>query len=204
MPHDRLWKPRPQTHVLRTEHAHAATSQRSLKQSAPGAAAHSVDTAQDSRGQPQPSMPAPQLLGDHYSTARQRLLRSPWTRAACSIACFFQQLTPPAPGGLWPRQRLRWLQAIMWRLVAPSGPQCRHQAALHRAEPGPLRQKPYADVGVHGGQEKFSTQPQQSRGNRLPTLCAAKHVLVALGQPSPRLRSHGQHFCAAQPRLQQR
>ena len=41
------------THVLRTEHAHAATSQRSLKQSAPGAAAHSVDTAPRLRkGQP--------------------------------------------------------------------------------------------------------------------------------------------------------
>ena len=97
MPHHRLWKPGPQTHVLRTEHAHAATSQGSLKQSAPEAAAHSVDTAQDSRGQPQPSMPTAQLLGDHDSKARQRLRRSPWTRADCSIACFFLN---------WPRWRL--------------------------------------------------------------------------------------------------
>ena len=150
------------------------------------------------------SMPTAQLLGDHDSKARQRLRRSPSTRAACSIAWPFQQLTPPAPGRFWPRQRLRWLQAIMWRLVAPSGPQCRHQAALHRAEPGPLRQKPQTDVGVLGSQDKFRTQTQQRQGNRLPTLCAAQHVLVALAQPSPRLCSHGQNFCAAQPRLQQR
>ena len=46
MPHDRLGEPGHQTQVLRTEHAHAATSQKSLKQSALGGAAHSVDTAQ--------------------------------------------------------------------------------------------------------------------------------------------------------------
>ena len=43
------------------------------------------------------SMPTAQLLGDHDSKARQRLRRSPWTRADCSIACFFLN---------WPRWRL--------------------------------------------------------------------------------------------------
>ena len=71
MPHPRLWKPWPQTHVLRTEHAHAVTSQRSLKQSAPDAAPPSVDTAPRLRkGQPQPNMPTPQLLGERCNKPR--------------------------------------------------------------------------------------------------------------------------------------
>ena len=98
MPHDRLWKPGPQTHVLRTEHAHAATSQRSLKQGAPVAAAHSVDTALGWQG-------ATSTEHAHATTSRGSLQQSAPEAAAQSMdtSCLLNRLFFSAtdPASAW-------------------------------------------------------------------------------------------------------
>ena len=104
MPHDRLWKPGPHTHVLRTEHAHATTSQTSVKQSAPGAAAHSVDTALGWQG-------ATSTEHAHATTSRGSLRQTAPEAAVHSVntLCLLNRLTRrftargwvPAQLGVW-------------------------------------------------------------------------------------------------------